>query len=52
MILKCKEFICRIVGHDWEYFNYNVTTRVCSRCKLKEIYAHMNYKIGWKWIKV
>lgn len=43
--------ICLIRNHDWKEIPGYMKTRECKRCGRIEIYAHMNYEIGWKWIK-
>lgn len=43
--------ICKAFGHSWYDIPGYLETRRCKRCDRIEIYAHMSWKTGWKWIK-
>jgi hypothetical protein len=47
------KLICWLFGHKWEKITPSyLKTRQYKNCKRKEIYAHMSYTVGWKWIKL
>ena len=42
---------CFLGLHNWFYYFHVLVRRECDSCKKKEMYAHMSYTVGWKWIK-
>jgi len=48
-----KGFLCLLFGHDWEIKKSELflDRRICRRCERNELFAHMSYIEGWKWIR-
>ena len=47
------KLICKLFGHKWKEIKPSyLLTRKCSVCNRTEVYGHMSYTIGWKWVEI